>query len=131
MKKCAVEMSFNKHGHNNYKNNKKNERYSNSGGSNKLGATNSKHRTSTSCLLNWDDVKIGFKKFNIKRWNSIGSWVGFIVSFLLVLHCVQWRVSINWGPVKFLCFKLTLKKKIFEILFKRALNYSVNHWMIS
>lgn len=37
-----------------------------------------KQRTSSSsCLLNWDDVKLGFKKFKIKRWNSIGSWVVF------------------------------------------------------
>lgn len=79
-------MSFNKHGHNNYKNNnanKKSERYNNA--SNKLSATNSKHRTSTSCLLNWDDVKIGFKKFKIKRWNSIGSWVGYLFSICLLV----------------------------------------------
>lgn len=42
-----------------------------------------KHRTSTSCLLNWDDVKMGFKKFKIKRWNSIGSWVNYIFSYIL------------------------------------------------
>lgn len=29
----------------------------------------------------WSDVKTGFKHFKIKRWNSIGSWVG------RSLHC--------------------------------------------
>ena len=45
-----------------------------------------KHRTSTSCLLNWDDVKMGFKKFKIKRWNSIGSWVNYIFMQLLFIN---------------------------------------------
>jgi hypothetical protein len=27
--------------------------------------------------MNWDDVKMGFKKFKAKRWNSIGTWVRF------------------------------------------------------
>lgn len=108
-------MSFNNHNNNTYCNNKSstiaisnsnnnNKKYYNNGTrktattlqfgnanvnsrfSNGNAPRKDKHRTSTSCLLNWDDVKMGFKKFKIKRWNSIGSWVNYIFIHFYATH---------------------------------------------